>query len=327
MIDEQQIERLWGTLTRPLRLTVHAGGDEVLAAQFKELAAELQALAPEQLTISGGSWVEVPQQPALSLRADPSGPVHYLALPEGLEAAPFVDLLLALAGSASPPPPPWTMPLKNLDDAAELMVFVSAACPHCAEAVRTAHALALASPWITTTVVDAQRYPGLAERYNVRSVPFTLLDGGLGWVGAVSGEELVRQMLSRGGAEHEVAILASLVDVGRLSELVEWVLAGPGAEHLATYWGSSSMSQRMALLVAVQQVLEANPHALDSVVERLLPGLEAGDPGMRGDSADLLGQIGHAGALPALRKLLVDANEDVAEAAQEAIEGIESVTK
>jgi HEAT repeat protein len=43
---------------------------------------------------------------------------------------------------------------------------------------------------------------------------------------------------------------------------------------------------------------------------------------LRGDTADLLGQIGHPSAREALKSLLKDPNPDVAEIAKEALEAL-----
>ena len=47
------------------------------------------------------------------------------------------------------------------------------------------------------------------------------------------------------------------------------------------------------------------------------------DPVLRGDTADLLGRIGHRAATDALRALLDDPNPHVAEIASEALEEID----
>jgi HEAT repeat protein len=51
--------------------------------------------------------------------------------------------------------------------------------------------------------------------------------------------------------------------------------------------------------------------------------LAADDAALRGDTADLLGQIGHADAIEALTALTKDPNPDVAEIAAESLEAIQ----
>ena len=77
------------------------------------------------------------------------------------------------------------------------------------------------------------------------------------------------------------------------------------------------------------KVTEANPisdwlFGAVGLVPGLLPNLAAEDPVLRGDTADLLGRIGHRAARNPLRTLLEDPNPDVAEIASEALEEIEA---
>jgi HEAT repeat protein len=64
---------------------------------------------------------------------------------------------------------------------------------------------------------------------------------------------------------------------------------------------------------------------MDGLVPVLKTGLDgegplAKDPSRRGDTADLLGRIGHPDARPILEALMSDSNPEVAEAAEEALE-------
>ena len=91
---------------------------------------------------------------------------------------------------------------------------------------------------------------------------------------------------------------------------------------LARAWSTSTTASRMGLLLAVEQVLERDGHGLDEAVAELLPILQADDAALQGDTADLLGRIGHPAATEGLRALLDHPNPDVAEIAAEALEEI-----
>ncbi len=71
-----------------------------------------------------------------------------------------------------------------------------------------------------------------------------------------------------------------------------------------------------------------DPDGLDALVPHLVAGLEgdgplAGDDSRKGDTADLLGRIGHPDVRPALERLAADPNEEVAEAAEAALTDLE----
>jgi alkyl hydroperoxide reductase subunit AhpF len=326
MLDERNRQRLRDGLAggaATLELVLHAAnGGSALAAAFIELAGEIEKAAGGSVTVRQGEDGGPAAGPSLTLASGMRGDIHYLALPERLEAAPFVDLLLELVREPAPPHEEWARSLARLEQPAEVLVFVSAACPNCAQAVRAAHRVALASPRITSSIVDAQRFEELAAQFQVKSVPLTLVDSELGMTGAVTAQDLAAKILGRGEAEYGMHVLVSLVETGRMSDAVKRVLEGDGASELAAAWLRSAMSLRMGLLMVVEDVLEADGRALDGIVGELLPALDAEDAALRGDTADLLGQIGHASALPALEAHRSDPNPDVVEIVTEALEQI-----
>lgn len=212
--------------------------------------------------------------------------------------------------------------LSGLEEPIELIVFIASGCPHCPKAVREAGKIARANPLVTTKIVDAQASPDLAERFNVKSVPMTVLGDGLSLVGVVKAKDLAEQIMSRQGDDYGAKLLISLVDTGRLDEAASRIRMGPGADQFADVWQRSSTSLRIGLMMVAGKALEKNPSALDGIVQKLSTSLRTEDAALRGDTADLLGQIGHPDAAELLKPLLDDPNSDVADIASEALEEI-----
>jgi hypothetical protein len=257
--------------------------------------------------------------------------VRYSVLPEGHEGPPFVELLLALvrlAGSSAAATQAEGLLLDQataqslavLDQPASLLVFVTTACPLCPAAVRTAIGLALASPCITTTIVDAQQFPEIAQRFSVRATPTTILDGGLTLTGMTRPQDIAAHVLARGTPGFEDRIFRSLVESGRLSDAASRLLAQGGPGTLVRAWRQSTTSSRIGLLLVTDDVLGQARAALDGAVPDLLSLLGSDDAAMAGDTADLLGRIGHPSAAPALQALRDHPNPDVAEIAADACE-------
>ena len=73
-------------------------------------------------------------------------------------------------------------------------------------------------------------------------------------------------------------------------------------------------------LMAAEEAIEKTDEALDAIVPGLIATLGSDDAALRGDTADLLGRIGHPEAIDGIRKLLDDPNRDVAEIAAEVLE-------
>ena len=200
----------------------------------------------------------------------------------------------------------------------EIMVFVGQGCPHCPQAVRAALALARSNPAIGVEVVDAQRETDLVERFQVRSVPLTVIERQPAWVGARPVEELLRALELRGTPEGEAASILALLEAGRPKDVAHLIRTAPSPAPYVEAWSKSTTSSRIGLMMVAEEVLREG-HTLDAAVPDLMPLLGAKDAALRGDTADLLGRIGHPSARPGLLALLEDPNPVVAEIAEEAL--------
>ena len=56
-------------------------------------------------------------------------------------------------------------------------MFVTPSCPYCPQMARLAYHMALESPHITAEVIEAQEFTELSQRFKVRAVPTTVIDG------------------------------------------------------------------------------------------------------------------------------------------------------
>jgi HEAT repeat protein len=213
--------------------------------------------------------------------------------------------------------------LAALVEPVEIVIFTAKGCPNCPHGVRAATALAAANSKITVTVVDTGENAELASRYQVRSVPTFVVSGDLTIVGVVAKEELARRIVELHGPGAEDAIFISLVKAGRLDETTSQLVDGRGFLAFAQLWNESTLEGRISLSLAAQNAIEKNAGSLDNLVEHLVKILENDDAARRGDTADLLGVIGHQSARSALEKLLDDEHPDVAEAADDALASID----
>lgn len=209
----------------------------------------------------------------------------------------------------------------------EIVVFVAQGCPNCPHGVRAAEALAAANSMVTVSVVDTGEFTDLASRYQVRSVPTFVVNGDLTIVGVVTQEELIHRLNELQGPDAEDAIFVSLVKSGRLADATSRLVDGRGFSAFADLWKRSTLEGRISLSLAAQNAIDEDAGSLDKLVEQILPSLETDDAARRGDTADLLGAIGHQSARSALEKLLDDAHPDVAEAAEDALASIDERTR
>ena len=329
MFDPDDLEGLGETLRNldpPLQLTFHHDPDSELSgplgrgaeALARGAAGGVRLLPDENSPTPPAGGPTPPGIPALTITRPGGGVIHYLALPEGFEAEPFAELLEGRSVQGDPPPG-----LTELTEPAELLLFIAPTCPHCPNMVRAAAALALASPLVSVSIVDVQRFEELARRYQVTAAPTTIVDGELSLTGLVPSAELVQHLLDRGTDQHGAQVLQSLVNNGLFDQAVDEVTAGSGARPFGALWKKSTTSTRIGLMLLAEKVLQRNRRALDDILGELVAVLGAEDAALRGDTADLIGQTGSEKARPALEKLLADPNLDVVEIAEEALSGLE----
>ncbi len=258
--------------------------------------------------------------PGLVVRHPHRGEVGvWSARPAGPEAVPFLEFVGASFASPLPGDAGGERPVRP-----RLQVLVAPECPNCPLAVRAAAELVADGVAASLHVVDVTVFPEEAKRLGVASVPVTVA-GGLVLTGVRSVAELARHLESWGTRRWMEGVLAAHLEEGRVEAAAGLLGAGEALEAFAGLWGRSTFSTRLGLLLAAQTALEEDPRALDDAVPELVRLLDSPDPPLRGDTADLLGSIGHPGARPALERLAADPDPEVAEAAREALDRLPPV--
>ncbi len=200
-------------------------------------------------------------------------------------------------------------------------IFVSPDCPNCAHAVRAATQLAASNEHVRVTLIDVTEFPQRAADIGVRSVPLMIVNGEFSLVGAISAEQLAEAITAAAGAG-DAGIFRSLIDAGRFGAAARMLLDDRGREAFLDQWRTSALENRIGLVLTAEVALDKDPRGLDALVSHLVKGLATDDAARRGDTADLLGMIGHPAARPALEGLLDDPVADVAEIASEALESL-----
>jgi glutaredoxin-like protein len=101
--------------------------------------------------------------------------MRFLGAPSGYEFMSLVQaVVLAGTGDSGLSPNSKAEISSRVTEKTELMVFVTPTCPHCPRAVNLAHRMAVESPLITATCVEATECPELSRRYRVTGVPKTV---------------------------------------------------------------------------------------------------------------------------------------------------------
>lgn len=224
--------------------------------------------------------------------------------------------------------------LQSLEKETEILLFMGAHCTVCPHQLRSVATVALASPNVVLDVVETSHDPDLAARYEVRSVPTTVVDDELIMVGVVQPAELAFRLVERQGPEYARRVFAATLGSGRLDAAAERLADGRGTEAFLELWQRSGteengLKQREILKRTAEESLLYDPEGLAPVVPTFLAGLEDGgaladDDDLRADTAELLGRIGDPSARPTLERLAHDPDRFVARAAAGALADLDA---
>jgi glutaredoxin-like protein len=103
--------------------------------------------------------------------------IQFSGTPSGYEFNTLINDILAASRRDSGLSDTTREFLKQLDQPVHLQVFVTPTCPYCPRAVLLAHQMAMENPeMIRAEGVEAMEFPDLANRFNVRGVPQTVLN-------------------------------------------------------------------------------------------------------------------------------------------------------
>jgi glutaredoxin-like protein len=129
--------------------------------------------------------------PAIVLHVDDRRWLKYYGSPGGHEFVPLVETIVDISRGTNHLSDKTRKRLYKLKKDVRIQVFVTPACPHCPQMARLAYQVALESPHISAEVIEANEFPELSQRYQVRGVPTTIIDEKTGFAGSVPDDLLV----------------------------------------------------------------------------------------------------------------------------------------
>lgn len=205
--DRASVRSRLDAVTRPVTIllfTQAAAAPEhtLLARQVvDELAALNELLAIEDVDIvlekERAAAYGIDRTPAIALVAEGADTrMRFLGAPAGYELMSLVEaIVLAGTGSSGLSPTSRALIGQHVTSPIHIRVFVTPTCRYCPAAVTLAHRLAVESPLITATCIDATEFIDLSQRYRVTGVPKTLVDQSIEIFGALPEAAFVRETL------------------------------------------------------------------------------------------------------------------------------------
>ena len=119
--------------------------------------------------------------------------MRFLGAPSGYEFMSLIEaLILAGTGESGLTAESRQLVADYVLEPMDIIVFVTPTCPHCPRAVTLAHRMAVESPLIRATCVEATEFLDLARRFQVTGVPKTVVNGTIEMLGALPESTFVR---------------------------------------------------------------------------------------------------------------------------------------
>lgn len=151
--------------------------------------------------------------PAAVVRGALNRPLVHYGFPTGILFSVLLEAIIDVSGPAPNPPPAVKRRLKRLKRTVRVQVFTLPTDANGAVQARTAQIVALASPHIRAEVIETAEFPRMAERYTIRAVPVTVIDGGKAVLtGVTPAETLVDEVVR--AAEQQIVSARSVLLTG-----------------------------------------------------------------------------------------------------------------
>ena len=207
----KQIEEAFAEVKEPVQVLFFGSKDNCdYCNEAKQLLEEVTALN-DKLELSVYDLQEnadiaeqfnVINTPGIVIAAKDSAEVtnlgiQFSGIPSGHEFSTLINDILIVSKRESGLDEKTREFLKGLTQPLHLQVFVTPTCPYCPRAVLLAHQMAMENPqMIIAEGVEATEFPELANQFNVRGVPQTVINAGKGMVvGAVPEQNLVAEIM------------------------------------------------------------------------------------------------------------------------------------
>ena len=134
--------------------------------------------------------------------------MRFLGAPAGYEFMSLIEAVTLAGTDGSGLLDSSKALLGQLTAPVDIKVFVTPTCVYCPRAVTTAHRMAVESPFVTATCVEATEFPQLSRQFRVTGVPKTVANGNE-IVGALPEEDFVAGLLKDGAGGNRPLVSSS----------------------------------------------------------------------------------------------------------------------
>ena len=136
------------------------------------------------------------------LKGDQDTRIRFLGAPAGYEFMSLIEaVILAGTNDSGLTPDSRALVAEHVTAPLDIRVFVTPTCPHCPRAVTLAHRLAIESPFIRASCVEATEFMEMSRRFRVTGVPKTVVNESIEILGALPEDQFVRSVVGASSDE------------------------------------------------------------------------------------------------------------------------------
>jgi glutaredoxin-like protein len=184
--DKKAVGDRLSKLTGPVKLVIFTQDMECqFCKETRELAEEVAALS-DKISVEVKDFLKadaeakklgVDKIPAIAVLGDGDKDygIRFYGIPAGYEFMSLLESIEIVSKGESGLSANGKEKIKGLGKPVHLQVFVTPTCPYCPRAVVQAFRLAVESPNVTASMVEATEFPHLANKYQVSGVPHTVI--------------------------------------------------------------------------------------------------------------------------------------------------------
>jgi glutaredoxin-like protein len=167
--------------------------DEIVSLNDKLSIEEVSLVLDRERAATYG----IEQIPAVVLlKGDDDTRMRFLGAPAGYEFMSLIEaVVLAGTDDSGLSEQARTLVADHVTTPLDIRVFVTPTCPHCPRAVTLAHRLAVETPLIRASCIEATEFMDLSRRFNVTGVPKTVVNESIEILGALPEDQFVRMVV------------------------------------------------------------------------------------------------------------------------------------
>jgi len=206
--DKPEIQKILGQMNNPVELIIFT---QQLNCQYctetKQLLDEVSELS-SNIVVTEYNLVndteeaaeyQINKAPAIVVRGEQDYGIRYYGIPSGYEFGSLLEDIVDVSNGDPGFNQSQLEQIAKIQTPVHLQVFVTPTCPYCPTAVRNAHRMAMVNPNITADMIEAQEFPELSQRFNVRGVPRTVVNDNFNIDGGLPEDAFISQIIENVG--------------------------------------------------------------------------------------------------------------------------------